>query len=120
MLSLQNKDKKDSKDFYFACSQSPYNWKLTKDPYSDIRRKKFPILKDTYHSMRGYNNVIEPLFHIECKEELRSFNEKLNEKKINFKALAVNVDIKAFKNMMEWILSKIKKENIKNQDLLVK
>ena len=58
MLSLQNKDKKDSKDFYFACSQSPYNWKLTKDPYSDIRRKKFPILKYTYHSMRGYNNVI--------------------------------------------------------------
>ena len=58
MLSLQNKDKKDSKDFYFACSQSPYNWKLTKDPYSDVRRKSFPILKDTYDSMQDYDDVI--------------------------------------------------------------
>jgi len=58
MLSSQNKDKKYSKDFYFACSQSQYNWKLTKDPYADVRRKSFPILKDTYDSMQDYDDVI--------------------------------------------------------------
>eukprot|EP00833_Pecoramyces_ruminatium_P002717 jgi/Orpsp1_1/1176749/evm.model.c7180000058858.1 len=89
-----NKKKKEENDSYFSCQDSPYKWELSNDPYSDIRRKKIPKLKKTYSSMSDYRSIIEPLFHIECKESLRQFNEKLNEEKFIFKTNAVKVDVK--------------------------
>eukprot|EP00833_Pecoramyces_ruminatium_P011856 jgi/Orpsp1_1/1185888/evm.model.c7180000095852.1 len=82
---------------YFRCSETPYRWKLTEDPYSDIRKKKLKKLKQSYSSMSEYREVMEPLFHIESKEEFRSFNETLNEGEIKYKDVAVKVDVKGFK-----------------------
>jgi len=42
---------------YFNSECSPYDWKLTKNPYEQLALKSFKPLKKTYISLSEYINV---------------------------------------------------------------